>query len=121
VLRTTHLIHVSNLSVESETLSARLCLPVAFQLAAFASWIIPFPLKYSAFLAVGLLEESATRLHRDYHVPHLRARTGEGVFSTAGAWCPIALFVWPRRLSRATLNPWTCSNITDSADCGDQR
>jgi hypothetical protein len=36
-------------------LSAQLCLPVAFRLAAFASWSFLFPLKDSAFLTVGLL------------------------------------------------------------------
>jgi hypothetical protein len=35
-------------------LSARLCISFAFQLAAFASWSFPFPLRSSAFLAVGL-------------------------------------------------------------------
>ena len=38
------------------TLSSRLCLPVAFRLLAFAFWSIPFPLRNSAVLTVGLLD-----------------------------------------------------------------
>jgi len=41
-------------------LSAQLWIPVAFRLVAFASWSFPFPLKNSAFLAVGLLRVSTS-------------------------------------------------------------
>jgi len=58
-----HQDHVSRLSAwvfPFPALSAQLEFPVAFRLAAFASWSIPFPLRNSAFLAVGLLEVSTT-------------------------------------------------------------
>src|SRR5881396_3126966 len=41
------------------TLSSRLWIPVAFRLLAFASWSIPYPLRNSASLAVGLLKKSS--------------------------------------------------------------
>jgi len=59
-----HQAHVSTLSGRVYTLSGRLWIPVAFRLPAFASWAFPFPLRNSAFLAVGLLVEC-----RDLLVP----------------------------------------------------
>jgi len=61
VLWVMHQDHVSRLSARVcpfPALSAQLCIPVAFRLAAFASWSFPSPLKSSAFLAVGLLRVS---------------------------------------------------------------
>jgi len=55
--------HVSRLSARVSpfpALSAQLWIPVAFRLAAFASWSFPFPLRSSAFLAAGLLRISTT-------------------------------------------------------------
>jgi hypothetical protein len=63
VLWVMHQNHVSHLSVWVSlllALSAQLWFPVAFRLAAFASWFFLFPLRDSAFLAVGLLSVSTT-------------------------------------------------------------
>ncbi len=59
-----HQDHVSRLSAwvsPFPALSAQLCVPVAFRLAAFASCSFPFPLRDSALLTVGLLAISTTR------------------------------------------------------------
>ena len=56
-----HQNHVSRLSARVSpfpALSAQLCLPGAFRLAAFASWFFLLPLRSSASLAVGLLRVS---------------------------------------------------------------
>ena len=54
-------------------LSARLWIPVAFRLAAFASWIILFPLRDSRSLRSRTGSRHTmplARPHRGFHVPH---------------------------------------------------
>ena len=63
--------------------------PVAFQLPAFASWAILFPLGNYAFLTVGrpngLFPPGP---QRGFHVPHERDTTGVGAPFTPRRRCP---------------------------------
>ena len=59
------------------TLSARLWIPVAFRLAAFASWIILCPLGCCAFLTVGLLGAKQTMPPRPDSIGVATFRTDE--------------------------------------------
>src|ERR1700730_13180098 len=94
-------------------LSARLFIPVAFRLAAFASRTFPFPLGVSVFLAVGLLvSQTPSGLPRS--TPARSDRGGRLLY------CGSLVSFHPSTGDRDGLQgkkkqPCLCSNITVSA------
>jgi hypothetical protein len=58
--------------------------PSPFGVPAFASRVILFPPRSSAFLTVGLPGNDVPGPGRGFHVPHQRDTTGSGALSTPG-------------------------------------
>jgi len=85
-----HQVHVSGLSAwATSALSAGLWIPLAFRLAAFASWTFVSPLgNWASLPKIAWLTELAPGPQRDCRVPHQWDTIGVGAACTPGPWCP---------------------------------